>query len=737
MAKFYFLNKIINPTAIGDGYNNNKLRYSFQVKTLIILITLALTSFFFTYHFDTSLLKINQNSTLVGTPWQNQTLKADFTYPILKDKESYNQLVFDAEATAMPVFIYNSSIIIKAKNGILTSLSDLVNADANTKYLGDYEINPRLLMLFLESSDKIKSEDIQQLTNLLSNFLQKTYSNGFINTTLDKITTSDIIAETSPNQRTILKKRFLSSPDNIEDKIVNYVKISFSDNSQPLFIDILKYFIKPNLTFSQQETDREKELAKANIPIYDGYVKDGETIVEKGQIITKEIKQKIDSYKEAKKLRSDDYLTPSYVLGNIGQSMIIFTILIIYLSVLRKKIFQDNVQLIVFFSSLVSIAFFSWLSVEIPSTYPLGYLVPIPAISMLISIVFDSRTSFYATVISTLLLAAARGNDMTTAVSFLFAGVFAAFTVRDIQSRTQMFRSIFFIFMGLLISILIFDIQSSTSLSYTATKILLATINATISPVLTFGILFIIEHTTNITTDLRIQEFDNINHPLLKKMSEIATGTYQHTINVAMLAERCAIEIEANPLLARVGAYFHDIGKITKPEYFTENQSDIDNKMDLLPPKKAAEIVKQHVTYGIELGKEYKIPQRILDFIPMHHGTSLIKHFFAKAIEQAENKSEVKESDFRYPGPKPRSIETAILMICDSSEAISKVENLSKEEIRKMITTNILEKFTDGQFNEAPLTFKDLSIIEDTILKNLSGVSLRTKYKEIPHSEEK
>lgn len=735
MAKINIIKRIFSRTASGEGFNNNSIKYSFQVKILIIITTIALTSILFTYHFDTSILRSNQHSFLVGSPWQNQTLKADITYPLFKDKDSYNQAVFDAEASALPIYSYNPDVYNDASKEINLVITNFPSVDANSKYIGNYNVNSRLLMMFLESNEKVRKEEIQKMNILFPNFIKKLYSNGYINESLDKITTSEIIAEISNNQRNILKKKFLTSIDNIEDKIVSFIKSNFSSNSEPLLIDILKNTLKPNLYFNKEQTENEKILAKKNVPQFDGYVKAGEIIVEKGQIITREIKQRIDSYKEAKKLRSENYLTPNYVFGNIGQAIIIFSILIIYLSVLRKKIFEDNVQLLIFFSSLLSIVFFSWLSVEIPSSYPLGYLVPIPAITMLVAIVFDSRTAFYATVTSSLLLAATRGSDMNTAISFIFAGVMAAFTVRDIQSRTQMFRSIFFILLGLVVSILFFDLQSSVDLSYTATKILLATINASLSPILTFGLLFVIEHTTSITTDLRIQEFDNINHPLLKKMSEIAMGTYQHTMNVAMLAERCAIEIGANPLLTRVGAYFHDIGKIAKPEYFTENQKDMSNKLELLPPKKAAEVIKKHVIDGIELGKEYKIPQRILDFIPMHHGTSLIKHFYAKALEEAADKNEVKEIDFRYPGPKPKSKEAAILMICDSSEAISKVENLSREEIQKMIRNNILDKFLDFQFSETFLTLKDIAIIEDTILKNLLGTHSRTKYKEIPDTK--
>jgi hypothetical protein len=736
MGKNKIFSKIFSFSSSGPDYDNTTFQKSFQIKLVIILVSLFLCSFLFTLHFDNSLLKVSQHSLQIGTPWQNQTLKADNSYPIFKSKDEYNKLVIDAQSSIMPVFNANLGLIAKTESELNNIFEKLKNSDASTKYIGDYDVNQRLLMMFLEFPEKNRLDEIQKMKRLVPDFLVKIYSNGIINYSIDKIITSEIIAEISPKNRNILKKRFLTSVDNIEEEIIAFAKSYFLENTELLLIDILKTGIKPNLIYSAELTEAEKEMAKANIPLYDGYVRSGEIIVEKGQIITKEINRKIESYRESKKMISENYLTPSYVLGNIGYALIIFSMILIYLVIIRKKIFRDNIQLLVLFGSLVFITFISWLTVEIPSSYPIGYLIPVPAIAMLIAIVFDSRTAFYATITSSLLLAAARGNDFNLAISFIFAGVLAAFTVRDIQNRTQMFRSIFFVIIGITFSILVFDLQASVESNYTLTKIVMALINASISPILTYGLLFLIEHTTTFSTDLRIKEFDNINHPLLKKMNEIALGTYQHTMNVAILAERCAIEIGANPLLTRVGAIFHDIGKISKPEYFTENQKEIENKLELIPPKKAVEIIKKHITDGIELGKQYKIPERILEFIPMHHGTGLIKHFYAKALEESNSKLELNEFDFRYPGPKPSSKETAILMICDSSEAISKVQNLSQDEIRNLLKRNINEKFVDGQFNESNLTFNDLTIIEETIYKNLLGLHQRTKYKEIPDENE-
>ncbi|HRT67689.1 MAG TPA: HDIG domain-containing protein [Bacteroidota bacterium] len=735
MSLSQILNAVFNFRARGKSFDNTKFRSSLQIKILILLISILICSFFITVHFDTSHLKIDKSSLQVGTPWKNQTLVADQTFPIYKNYDEYQKLVSEAQSKVLPVFVLNESNQQNLIASINNFLSSLELTDSLDQTQGNSLFNQRLLLVFLENPKPKRIEEINKARKIIIPFINKLYSKGFVDISLQQIKATEIKVMLNSNEFYYKKTLELLSQNDIKKQIDELLQNNFTKNSVPLLTDFLQKNIKPNYLYSSDLTNKEIELAKQNVPLYDGYIKSGQIIVQKGQIITREIQQQIESYREAKKLVAENYLTSTYVLGNIGVSLIIFLIPLVYFSILRKKIFADNIQILIFYSSLILGALLSWLSVEIPSEFPLGLLVPLPAISMLIAIVFDSRTAFYATIASSLLLAVTRGGDLTTAISFIFVGVLAAFTVRDIQSRTQMYRSIFYVFIGLLFSIIVFDLQSSSTMAITFQKVIAAFINSNLSPLLTFALVLLIENTTSITTDLRIKEYDNPNHPLLKKMSEVAPGTYQHTLNVAILAERCAIDIEANPLLTRVGAYFHDIGKIPKPEYFIENQSNIENKLEFLSPKKAAEIIRQHVSDGIEIGKEYKLPQKIIDFIPMHHGTSLIQHFYAKALEDTFPKEDIDENDFRYPGPKPNSKETAILMICDMSEAISKIKDISNEEIKKMVHNGIQNKINDGQFNDTNLTFSDITKIEDTIVKTLLGVTQRTKYKEIPNSK--
>jgi len=247
-----------------------------------------------------------------------------------------------------------------------------------------------------------------------------------------------------------------------------------------------------------------------------------------------------------------------------------------------------------------------------------------------------------------------------------------------------------------------------------------------------------------ITTDLTLLELADFNHPLLKALSKEATGTFTHCVTVGNLAEAAADAVGANALLARVGAYYHDIGKITKPEYFIENQSYDSNKHDNLAPNLSALIIINHIKEGLRLAKEYKLPQAIVDFIPTHHGTTRVEYFYNKAKEQASGDSAINENDFRYPGPKPRTKETGILMICETVEAASRsLEKPTLGNIEKIIDSIIDKRLQEGQLDECPLTFADLKKIKGDIKTNtgilpiLKGIHhLRVEYpgqdKEIP-----
>ncbi len=710
-------------------------RYSVKLKFLLFILTALFCSFFFSVHINPHSGNIMQFAAKPGYVWTSQPITAEFTFPVFREMDNYLNDVKKAKENSLPVFIYEASAqeqSLKQLNLIITALQNyILNPDDKINiYFTSDELKD-----FDGLSASVKSKELMLINRLLKSFVNDVYRFGFANITVNSLECNEVSLQLPPNYVKIYSSDLITDSTTINEKASKFLDDNITTASKELAIEILSKICIPNFIYSRSLTDQAISLAEKSVPHTDGIIRKGDVIVSKGQVVTNEVLQKLKSYERSKLLRSENIYSFWYFLGSFGHASIIYMVLLIYLYFIRKRIFYDNVQVLILNVLLILIASLSWLSIEITTTLPLEFFILLPALSMLSAIVFDSRTAFYVTVTMALMIAGIRGNDYDLGISMLFAGTLAAYTVRDIQSRTQIFKSIFYIFIALAISVVFIGLEHSAEISVTLNKLMISLVNAVFSPLVTFGLLFILERVSNITTDLRLQEYDNLNHPILLKLSEVAPGTYQHTASLAQLAERCATVINANPLLTKVGAYFHDIGKISKPEYFSENQIDIDDKHKLLSPRKSAEAIIEHVLDGIKLAHEFKIPQRIIDFIPMHHGTSIVKHFYALAVEQAHGEH-VDDIYFRYPGPKPNSKETGILMICDSCEALSRLPYKTQDELEKNIEKSVKDKILDGQLNESHLTLNEIETIKDTCIKTLHGISHpRPEYKEIPEEK--
>ncbi len=711
------------------------LKYSAKIRYLIIISVAIISSLFFWFHLGYNLERNIYQNFLPGYIWNNQTIKAEFTFPIYRDKSEIEEDIKKAISEAPLVFTLNKTAEIEAKNKLDTLIEKLKSPN--------FPETNDLSAIFTESALRYikrlsynqREYEIKRVHSELNKFLFKIYNQGFINISVKSIQNPIIVVKIHPNSEIALQTQGLYDSLSYLSEVNTVLKRRLGDSLMPLVSQIASKIMFTNLNYSKILTEQSYEFIKLSIPKTKGIVRRGEIIVNKGDKLTNEQIEKLKSYIYSQFIRQESGYSLTNYLGSLLHASLVYLVLLFYLFLLRKRIYYDNSQLLILSLIIVFVALQSWLTQQIPTNLPIEYLILIPSLSMLVAIVFDSRTAFYTTVTMALLIAGIRGNDYETSTAMLIAGSFAAYSVRDIQSRTQIYFSFVFIAVCFVLIILAFSLERSTELSLTINRIIFALINSAIAPLVTFGLLFIIERTTNIATDLRIKEFDNLNHPLLNKLSEIAPGTYQHTLTVAIIAEKSARAIGANPLLTRVGTYFHDIGKINKPEYFVENQIDSDSKHDLISPKKSATAIREHVLDGIELARQYKLPQRLIDFIPMHHGTTLIKHFYAKALEE-QNKDEINQEDYRYPGPKPNSKETAILMICDTAEAISKISGIDRESFEDMLKKIVYDRILDGQFDECNITMNEISIIIETCTKNLMGVTHQRKpYKEIPPND--
>jgi putative nucleotidyltransferase with HDIG domain len=710
-------------------------RGSIVIKATIVLITLAVSTVFFSLHISERSGDIRLMNILPGQIWSSQTIESEFNFPVYKDDYVYQSEIDSARKKARLVFSFKSNAEKLAISKLDTLISDFKKAYNQKKALEKNSEETEQMPeeeYYFDTQFILPPAQLNTIQSHIKKFFSVVYDQGFVNIATEDIKANKIQVNLNNKDQIIVSKQFLLDSSSFITKAEDYFKLKVPDNLRTITLDLVLKLMLPNYIYSEEETQISKDLAESSIPRTKGMVRAGDIVVAKGQKITPEILLKLRSYAKSSFMRSETGYSAWLFLGSFGHAFAILLILYIYLFNLRKRIYFDNFKFGILNACMILTGLMSWISLQVGTRLPVEFIVLLPSLSMLIAIVFDSRTAFYSTVTMAFVVAGIRGYDYDLGVGMLLAGSFAAYTVRDIQSRTQVFKSMLFIFSGFLITIVSFAFVRSADFMPTVYQLIFALINSALAPFFTFGLLFILERVSNITTDLRLQEYNSLSHPLLVKLSEYAPGTYQHTMSVALLAEKCAIAIGANSLLTRVGSLYHDIGKVAKPEYFVENQQNIDNKHDLLSPKKSAEAIRNHVLEGMKLAREYKIPQRIIDFIPMHHGTSLIKHFYAKALEEGDRKS-VNEKDFRYPGPKPNSKETAIVMICDPAEALSRLENKSEEDLETAISFMIQERIGDGQFDDCKLTMYDLKLIRETILKNLHGIShKRVEYKKIP-----
>jgi putative nucleotidyltransferase with HDIG domain len=672
----------------------------------------------------------------VGSEWQHETLVAEYPFPIYKPQQQYSAEVLQAREQVHPVF---------TDNGAGSKAASMLASVAQTFTSHDSTLTPMLSAETLAALSTLppakRDQKLRSVCTALERFHARVYGNGFVNVPRSTLKTQEIVVRVSPAAEQV----YLASQ--VVDSVAymafleRFLQENFDELGRRITTDLRAKLYQPNLLYSAELSAHAAQLAEQSIPRTIGVVRKGEVIVARGERLTEATIQKLRSSEYTRFLYSQGSYSIVSIVGNVVYAGLVYSLLLVFIFVLRKRIYYDNGQLLGVSMTLVGVAGLAHFSAQI-STLPLKVIIPVT--SMLVAIIFDSRTTFTVTVAMAVLSLGFLSNDFTTAIGALLAGTFAAYTVRDLRNRTQLFKSIAFIFLGYAAPIIALALRTSANMQDVATQLFFAAISGVASPILTLGLLFMIERMLNITTDLRLLEYDNLNHPLLTELNEKAPGTYQHTLKVAQLAEAAAIAVGANPILVKVGAYFHDIGKMRKAEYFVENQINVANKHNRISPTKSASIIRQHVEEGLELATNYKLPQRIVDFIPMHHGTMLIKFFYVKALEDFAEKQErgekatlVDEEDFRYPGPRPNSKETGILMLADAVEAVSHtIDTNDRDELETVIDKIVEDRLIDKQLDECDLTMPELTLIKESFVKNLLGTGhQRVKYKDVPRED--
>ena len=371
------------------------------------------------------------------------------------------------------------------------------------------------------------------------------------------------------------------------------------------------------------------------------------------------------------------------------------------------------------------------------------YLIPVTVGAMTLTILFDARIGFMATTSMALMMGLMMGQNIDLVIVSLFTCTIAVYNIRELRKRTQLFTTMFALIAASIFVVLGLGLFKEHNWITMLSDIQLLIINSILAPIVTYGMIGLFEILFEVTTDLTLIELLDYDHPLLNRAQRETNGTFNHSIVVGNLAESCANAIGAHSLLCRVGAYYHDIGKMAKSEYFIENQYGGDNKHDNITHNMSAKIIRAHVKDGLHLAQEYALPKVVSDFIPMHHGTSRVEYFYRMALKDAEETGDkVDESSFRYPGPKPNTKETGILMICEAVEAaVRSIKQPDIFKIEAMIDKIIKGRIDDGQLNECPLTLDELKRIKGTVdgttgmLPVLRGIyHIRIEYPDDPKS---
>lgn len=494
-----------------------------------------------------------------------------------------------------------------------------------------------------------------------------------------------------------------------------------SSVADAVFLKLLSSFFHPTITYDRTATERLRDELRRSVDPVKYTVRAGEKIVGAHEVIGREEHEKLRA------LRDQMQGTGGGLAASLGRTtgavlfnLLVISILGITLLLFRPRLYEAMRVVLLFAFVFAIVLVVARVIANNPGSMR-SELIPVALAAVMLSILLDARISMIAAMVLAVLIGGQNVFRGTNALFLhLIAGVAAAFSVRAVKRRDQAYRSILTIAAAYTVGALAIGLTLGWPVQDILWSAAWGAANAFVSVSLAFVLLPSAEEFTGIDTYLKLLEWSDLNRPLLQRLSLEAPGTFAHTIMMANLVEAAANAIGANGLLARVGAYYHDIGKLKKPQYFVENQPKGRNPHDKLKPATSAQIIRNHVTAGLELAEEYKLPKAVRAFITEHHGTGAITYFYEKAKERDGTAN---PQDYAYPGPNPRSAETAICMLADGVEASMRVLNdPTPEKIREVIDHIVRQRMEAGQLNDAPLTLAQLEIVKREFARVLNGM---------------
>ena len=687
------MNNIVNKL-----YQNNAIIY----KVILFLVaTIAIVYLFpkggqFKYDFNN------------GQLWRYDNLYSPFDFAIQKTPEE----------------------ISLEKKEVIASSKKYFSHDFEVE--NEVKVNYKKRISLVKQSDSLGIEQVRRLSVIGQEIIDNIYRRGFLEVaSQDKVTNkNEIVAVRKGNEvEDVLFKGFLNSKEVLEI-IRSNLENENTFYGKKILLGLLSEVIKPNVTFDTSYTEKVIENELKSISYTKGIVEAGKLIILKGDVVEGKklaILNSLKSESESKVWTDSNYNW--IIFGYTVLVSLALLMLLLFLKKYRVEIYDNNNKVTFIFFNVFSMIFIQTLVIKYNADYL--YVVPLSVLPIVLKAFFDARLGLFTHVLTVLLLGYVVPDSFEFIYLHIIAGMVTILTVSELYKRANLFISVAQITFIYMITYFAFSIiKEGNASQINGDYFLLFAANGLLS-FLSIILIYMYEKVFGLVSDVTLLELSNTNTKLLRELNEKAPGTFQHSMQVANLAEAAANEIGANSMLVRTGALYHDIGKMLNPMYFTENQSTGVNPHNDLSPRDSSKIITDHVIKGVELAKKHKLPDRVIDFIRTHHGTSSTYYFYVKEQElNPDTKVDIKK--FQYKGPIPFSKETAILMMCDAAEAASKsIKKPTALSISNLIDKIMAKQMADNQFLNSDITFREIEIIKKVIKKKLMNIyHLRVEYPE-------
>lgn len=626
-----------------------------------------------------------------GKPWKYADLTAPFDFPIYKSEQMIQKEKDSLMKEYQPYFYYNKEVEGNMVRKFVTDFSGGI---------------PGL------SDDYI---------SIIANRLHKIYQTGIVSSPeysrLAKDTTQCIMVADGKNATSIPIVRFLSTKRAYEQLFLDNILEQHRSQLQKCN---LNNYITPNIIYDKERSDESLQDMQKSIPLALGVAQKGQKIIDRGEIVTEAKYRIIESFQKENERRNSN--TTQQQLTLCGEALYVLLIMVFftfYLTLFRKDYFEKARNVAMLYSLIIIFSIIT--GVMVRNTIAHVYIIPYAMVPIFTRVFMDSRTAIITHLTMILVCAIMLQHPLEFIVVEMVAGLAAVYSLRDLQFRSQLFKTAILVTLVAMLMNFAFDlIRMKEFEEFDMSYYNYLIING-ILLLFAYPLLYLMEKTFGFISDITLIELSNTNNPLLRRMSEVAPGTFQHSIQVGNLASEIANKIGAKAQLVRTGALYHDIGKTINPIYFTENQSGINPHEDLSLIE-SAQIIISHVTEGMKLAERNNLPSIIKDFISTHHGHGKAKYFYLKYKNENPD-DQVDDLLFTYPGPNPFTREQAILMIADGVEAASRsLPEYTEKNIRDLVNRLVDGMVNDGFFRECPITFRDITYAKTVLCEKLKTI---------------